>query len=1224
MVISQWISTIDKIASKPFGSAGATQRQRDFRERLGAASLDLLERRADFAGFKGERAGYFQDLWKLKIHPYGKRNFRPRQKNEKEPKSEGRLFHLFTESSSTDDADVAQIAANIYKFLYVNEKAAKGSARKDARGRILHRARSISKNTLERRPVELVHKEWQIRDILPFNSTNKEDLKVNWTEEDKRKYASAGDANVASKIYSAALALENPGGRFHRPQRVTMELAGKALYEHWSHVFRRGGKVLNMREANEDPEFDRLVVLHNEIRDTYARILKRHRKGRPENRKGRARESQRPVSALLPKNMKELFKLMERHRRNRSLSDHVRFGKILYYARHFERGSDNANFDDYYWGSKGQSEIKRTEAFVRTWRNTLVLASRTLKDWVDPDFYLENQPGSRNTDILGKWRSIGSDLAINEARMTRKLDLLFGNRINHFPADHAVRLGILKQVVKEVSDVRNSVYHFKGRDSFVSELEALGTKALNEEKKQTNYLEGVDQAIWEDDCRGQHSVLLASLNAANISHFANEQQAKQLINTLSRAKDGYLPLPRFSRLLNRTKDAWSRGSDGKPNLPEPVHRVDLEVPGRRCQYVSMKLLYDRSFKVWLENRSSKKVTTWINKAVERATKAARSMNSKQGEIGFEIIVSRAESLRRPGKGEGIGTFFRDLTAATASEMRVQRGYQSDAENAKKQASYIEDLKCDVLALAFSDYLHSSGFSWLQKFDASRPLWESGHYELDHIETTTPNMEAEPWQRRLYFLLHLIPVDEVNRLLHELARWEVASRAAEELPVEEIGRLKSLRRVLVLYIDMHDAKYSGGAALAGCSDFKHLFENEAAYSAVFPPGDAGEESRVPRRGLREIARYGNLAMLENLFAFKPITLCEVQKTAEMERSGTNGKSNIAKLHAAREQLHAAWVKNKRIGLPAEKVRSYVELIKDISKHRQISNRLNLIEHVRAHKIMMSVIGRLVDYAGLFERDLKFVTLSILHDMQMTPAEIFKEKGLSYFDDGRIFQALDNIKGAQGTKEEKAKSELRDRLKKYFTDVCDTENPHRRFRNKLAHLEVFAPDASLDLTELVNGTRQMMAYDRKLKNAVSQSIREVLEREGFDLRWKMSTDGSVHKLVSASLQVRKATHLGRQKLTERDKHPKATWPKKHSIEEALHGFGLSAAVARAFSGTVVGHFDISKLDLDKIDFAAIDRELERKKNSAKGQHQKRPHRGGKRPRRNRKPQQPARGK
>lgn len=56
---------------------------------------------------------------------------------------------------------------------------------------------------------------------------------------------------------------------------------------------------------------------------------------------------------------------------------------------------------------------------------------------------------------------------------------------------------------------------------------------------------------------------------------------------------------------------------------------------------------------------------------------------------------------------------------------------------------------------------------------------------------------------------------------------------------------------------------------------------------------------------------------------------------------------------------------------------------------------------------------------------------------------------------------------------------------------------------------------------------MAYDRKLKNAVSKSIIEMLAREGLNLTWKTHAD---HSLVLDEVESKDITHLNDKILKE----------------------------------------------------------------------------------------------
>jgi len=69
---------------------------------------------------------------------------------------------------------------------------------------------------------------------------------------------------------------------------------------------------------------------------------------------------------------------------------------------------------------------------------------------------------------------------------------------------------------------------------------------------------------------------------------------------------------------------------------------------------------------------------------------------------------------------------------------------------------------------------------------------------------------------------------------------------------------------------------------------------------------------------------------------------------------------------------------------------------------------------------------------------------------------------------------------------------------------------------------ARDGTFNLNEYVNRTRSLMSYDRKLKNAVSKAIIELLETsENMKLTWECD---HIHKLSDARIETDYAKHLG----------------------------------------------------------------------------------------------------
>ena len=353
--------------------------------------------------------------------------------------------------------------------------------------------------------------------------------------------------------------------------------------------------------------------------------------------------------------------------------------------------------------------------------------------------------------------------------------------------------------------------------------------------------------------------------------------------------------------------------------------------------------------------------------------------------------------------------------------------------------------------------------------------------------------------------------------------------------------------------MHDAKFEGGAGMTGAEALKDLFESEATFRQVCPeqPGqDAGQY--VPYRGLREILRFGGLGALRPIFEKCRISTDQVKELADLEATA-DGDSAIAAQQKQREDLHEKWTRKKNRFSQKDKT-AYGKALAAVVRHRHLAAQVRLNNHARLYRLLMQVLGRLVDYAGLWERDLYFTTLAIAALGQKKPQDIFRRRGIDCLKQGRIVDALRMLKDSPDGET------VRNRLKQLFGDnfLYGEENAVS-VRNDLMHFNMLkGPNPVPNLTETVNQTRRLMAYDRKLKNAVSKSVVEMLAREGFDLTWKMAG----HELTQATVKTRQALHLGEKK-----------------IKENLHGETFVAMVATLFGGESRPTDDVCSTDFDK---------------------------------------------
>ncbi len=1160
LVIAQWISAIDKIAAKPTGNRKPTQAQRDLRKRLGDAAWACLVEN-DLLGESADNETTLEELWRFKVEPYPNGNALPGKDRNGNPKPEpgprGRWYARFAGDVEPCLVDARDVVRKIHAHLYEAEYRIAGHRPNKRRGRITARAESIAGNILQR--------------------PARHDDNPPWSEDDKAAYSAPGD--VAATIRARAMETEK-----NRKQIVFMRDVSPVLFEHYGRLFQDDhGAALPIKEAQS--RHRGTSALHEAVKEVYRRRLSGHKSIKHKS-----------VAGALPADMQALFTLIDKTHANRNLNGLVRLGKVIHYeaaaAAEAQETSGAASASAHvlghwpenvsqsrYWSSDGQADIKRNEAFTRVWRHVLALAARTLTDWADPQ-------GKQTNDILGgdQIQAItGTEFRLDACR--RKLDLLFGSHACLFksasnPAGGApngdLERRVLRFALEGIARLRNSAFHFKGLGGFALALEC----AL-----QDDGLRDAITRLWTSDRDGRAGRLRETMRAAHFEHFFNKAQNRKFLDVIwqsvSHPGTADVPLPRFSRLLKRASNIKD---DASPVLPEPVNRSALEQPARRCQYTAMKLLYERPFRDWLAARPAAELNGFIDKAVNRTTEAARDMNAKDDERRKSAIRAKAKHLGKLGDGDTMRRFLSRLSAETASEMRVQRGYDSDPDRAREQARYIDDLALDVIARAFDSYLDKEELGFVQELPMDTPDdVPDRQCGLDVLTPEVPSGAAatDDWQLVLYFLAHLVPVDDVASLRHQMRKWEILADRPDPGPGEArapgpmLERVRGIQKVLDLYLDMHDAKFEGNAALTGIAEFRKFFQGGESFDRIFPlqPGGDDDDGRLPRRGLREIMRFGHLRPLGNVFMQHPVTEAEVQGCEQAEKRDSDGSSPIARWQKAREDLHDKWAASRQ-DFDASDLRAYVRALAGVVRHRHGSARVTLTDHVRVHRLLMTVLGRLVDFAGLWERDLYFVTLALMHRNGSEPSGVFKGKGCRTLSEGRIVEALRNLN------ETAEAQSVRNGLQRYFGDAFRPGNGQvARIRNRLAHFNMLRSDAPVNLTAEVNEARRLMAYDRKLKNAVSKSVIELLHREGLMLKWAMTGADHPHQLGAARLATRRARHLGETQLRKKGAGRSSSYP----IEENLHGDGFLKMAAALFEpvNPVFGN-DVASLDVSKIDW------------------------------------------
>ena len=902
--------------------------------------------------------------------------------------------------------------------------------------------------------------------------------------------------------------------------------AGKVIAECYGKYFSDPAGGVLTRQAIRDAGRSGELALWDAVRTYYRRLL-----------------SVKPKHSLnrkLPDNARALIALLRAQGTNRRINDLIRLGRLLHYEPETEQGKSVPDFD-----SDKQADIKRAEAFVRVWSTAISQARCTVANWIDPEKEaVEDILGGKNALLNYFERSFQAEQAKKHAA------LLFGTHVDVFgnvpPEDLCLALAYLNM------QCRHKVIHFTSREDFVSKVKNELSKEGSEGKLKAALSNSKQSlcAVFERDLQNSGEQIAKEITGAKLPHFADQQEMNAFVSCLGVLDDTDTVLPRFKRLLLRLENTGQSGKLPKPEnitaLQDELERLEKQKGESAAQertkheaalakYIGLKMLYERPFRCWLTEQNANELNAWLWEACDRATKAARIINDKNNDYE-DLIVAKAAEVTPLQDRERITDFMQRLTALTASEMRVQKGYNSDPEQARKQAGWIDNLLCDVLGLAFHAFLKSqdAACGWLLRLDSA-----TCKHRQNPAEVTSPNLPKEQtpdWLKLLYAVLHMVSRDEISRLLHQFRKWEMLeAKAGAQTDADSAG----LRRMLTLYLHMSEAKFDGQEAAYADSEIRRFFEKpEADFAKAFPVAEGGA-LLATRRGLRQIMRFGHLPLLRPVFEQHPIASADVESLQILERPDETGLSKIAQAQGDRKNLHETLARKKAIS--NDEREQYQSVLNTITQHRDLCAKVRLTNHLRLHRLMIRLWSRLLDFAGLWERDRFFVCLALMKHKGLEPQNVWP--GPSGKEKRRRFRKGEaKLNDFRGTL-------VWDQSDTLFSGTKRAPRRLRNIRNALAHFDFLGKDWSDDLnqpdfTKYVNDVRDLMAYDRKLKNAVSKSVIDILDEEGFTLKWKMNDE---YRLCKPAIKSKELQHFKKY---------------RKKISEPMHNDQLVAMVSSLF--------------------------------------------------------------
>lgn len=568
----------------------------------------------------------------------------------------------------------------------------------------------------------------------------------------------------------------------------------------------------------------------------------------------------------------------------------------------------------------------------------------------------------------------------------------------------------------------------------------------------------------------------------------------------------------------------------------------------------------------------------------------------------ELLVALAhEAMQEPDRPD-------DLTY-DYEEDKPENPYIPDRQAQRDQSERLEKFKREVIVFCFGRFLSEKKLSWIwvaEELAADAP-------EPEKLSASSFSIGHRKWsdaQRLFYAWLYLVPVDQVSMLRHQFKKTTVLERkGAGETDGDNLA---AFDRLMGLYARVQTAGFDGQEQEQRLNSGKLFYAGDDLFQQVFSGKGLGSEEADEllrgfpgtRRGLRQLVRFDTLRVLVRIFKAHQVTEEEVKKF------GLLSSGEIKDLFKRKTDQHTEIVeKAKEFKANQESLKTLCAAYRDDSIDAAYYNfaigAARLTEFADIHHLLMRILARLLDFTAMWERDHLFLVLGMLwkkypaSTLYMSEAgHICLEPKAKERDESQRLELIDAKRGMLKVAES-AQSRLDADdialVEKYFGTLSEENEedvrsrnrhnknlregqvpmpngvgylyPKKQIRNDFAHFNVLdwqiprkGPHPGqekrhdINLTYLVNAVRSLLNYDRKLKNAVSKAITDILYDEGIDIAWEMNRD----RLRNAKLAPRTIPHLDFGPLRKEDwgrfDLPRVSM-RYMSMVKALFDFGAS---------------------------------------------------------------------
>ena len=777
--------------------------------------------------------------------------------------------------------------------------------------------------------------------------------------------------------------------------------------------------------------------------------------------------------------------------------------KLNNYIRNCGKYNAYISNNDVVVNSEKISEIRTKEAFLRSIIGVSSSAYFSLRNILNTD---------NTQDITNKVNKEVDKLYQENKKieLEERLKLFFGN---HFDINNQQEIeDFLMNIDKIISSIRHEIIHFKmeanAQNIFDSNNVNLGNTAKNIFSNEIN----------EEKIKFK---IFKQLNSANVFDYLSN---KDITEYMDKAVFSFINrnisfVPSFTKIYNRVQDLAN-------SLEIKEWKIPDESEGKDAQIYLLKNIYYGKFLDKFLNEENGIFISIKDKIIELNKnqnedkhckfKKFESVNEKNPKKYLEIIqglyMINIEEIDSEKKN-----VFLDF---------VQRIFlKGFFEFIKNDYNYLLELKKvqdkkNIFDREMSEYI--AGEKTLENMEEiNKIIQDIKITELDKILNQTDKINCS------YLLLKLLNYKEITELKGNLEKYQILSKTniyEKELILLNIVNLDNNKvkienfKISAEEIGKFIEEINKNKKIKTFEELRNFEkgENTGEYYNIY----SDDKNIKNIRNLYNIKKYGMLDLLEKIsektnYYIKKTNYCikkkDLEEYSKLRKQLEDEKTNFYEiqkyLHSKYQQepKKILWKNNKN------DYEKYKKSIENIEKYVHLKNKIEFNELNLLQSLLLKILHRLAGFTSIWERDLRFRLTGEFPD-ELDVEDIFDHRKRYKGTGGGICKKYDRFINTY--------TEYKNNNKMKNVKFADN-NP---VRNYIAHFN-YLPTPKYSILKMMEKLRKLLDYDRKLKNAVMKSIKDILEEYGFKAEFIINSD---KEIILNSVKSVEIIHLGREDL------------------------------------------------------------------------------------------------